>query len=513
MTPQTALEVKGTFFAHPFAELVAEIAAARLNGTLRASNKDKKCVVYFKNGKVVFAVSNARSSRLFAMLLKRNKLSKDDLAKIPNFANDLEFAAFLQDKHFLTKTECDRLFSDQIAAIIVDMLSWDEGEWVFDSLARIRDGLSFDVRTTQLIVDHGRCLSVDKMLTRFRSFDESFRRSELRDHETTLTPIEAFVLSRADEGELTAAAIVSVAAIEETAALHTVYTLWLAGLLVRNEWQSAFSVEAVAAIKGAKLELKREAKLPMTAAEKTEEKARLAPQEVVEAEPEKPLTVDEYLERVENAKTHYDILGVDPKVDLDELKRAYFSLAKMFHPDKYHSVGGETLQRVQHAFTELAQAHETLKTAESRDVYDYRMRKEIADREKREAAGNVGNASYQLEQAAENFERAFSLLMDNEHENSLPFFARAVHYAPRNARYHSYYGKALAHDSAQRHKAESEMQTAIKLDPDNPLFRILLAEFFIQVNLKKRAEGELTRLLNIFPSNREAREMLDSLKS
>jgi predicted Zn-dependent protease len=57
------------------------------------------------------------------------------------------------------------------------------------------------------------------------------------------------------------------------------------------------------------------------------------------------------------------------------------------------------------------------------------------------------------------------------------------------------------------------MQTALRLDPDNPTFRLMLAEFFIKHNLVKRAEGELTRLLAKFPSNREAQNLLQSLKA
>ena len=87
-----------------------------------------------------------------------------------------------------------------------------------------------------------------------------------------------------------------------------------------------------------------------------------------------------------------------------------------------------------------------------------------------------------------------------------------VHFNPKNARYHAYYGKALSADEKQKHKAESELQAALKIDPNNPTFRILLAEFFIQFNLLKRAEGELKRLLDLFPSNREARDLLDSLQ-
>ena len=56
------------------------------------------------------------------------------------------------------------------------------------------------------------------------------------------------------------------------------------------------------------------------------------------------------------------------------------------------------------------------------------------------------------------------------------------------------------------------MQTALRIDPNNPTFRIMLAEFFIEMNLIKRAEGELNRLLALFPSNREARDLLASIQ-
>jgi predicted Zn-dependent protease len=101
--------------------------------------------------------------------------------------------------------------------------------------------------------------------------------------------------------------------------------------------------------------------------------------------------------------------------------------------------------------------------------------------------------------------------MEQEYEEALPLLARAVHLAPANARYHAFYGKLLAADEKSTHKAESEMQTAVKLDPNNSVFRIMLAEFYIEVKLYRRAEGELQRLLVMFPNNKEAQDLLDSL--
>jgi curved DNA-binding protein CbpA len=516
MTPRPELDIKGNFLTHPLAELLAEIRRACLNGSLRVSDRERKCIFYFKKGELVFAVSNARSSRLFDVLLRRNKLSREELAKIPNFSNDLELADHLKDTGLLTTEECDRLFTDQIEGIVVDCLGWGSADWIFSPLARVKDGLAFHMNVTRLLVEYGRCLPVDKMLSRFRSLDESFSKSENCEIEIGLTPDEAFVLSRADSGPLTASSLVSVAAMVETSALQSIYTLWLSGLLDRKDWQPAFPDDAVALMKNAKLELKKEAKqtqVSVAASGNPSDPVAPVPEIPSKTEEEKVITVEEYLERVESAETYYDVLGVDSKAEIDELKNAYFALARMFHPDRFHAEGGVTFQRIQGAFTELAQAHETLKNPESREIYDYRMRKELIEREKRRSSGTAGKSELEKEQAAENFDRGFNLLMDEDADSAVPFFARAVHLDSKNARYHAYYGKALSFDPEQRFKAEAEMQTAIKLDPQNATFRILLAEFFIEFNLLKRADGELNRLLTIFPGNKEAIALLKTLRA
>ncbi len=514
MTPQSELEIHGNFLTHPFAELLVEIAQARINGSLRVSDKDKKCVVYFKSGRVVFAVSNIRSTRLFEMLLRRGTLTKESLVKIPNFASDFDLTAHLQGNNTLTKAACDALFAEQIQTILIEILDWKSGDWTFSSLARIRDGLAFPINTNQLILDYGRCMPVDLMLRRFRSLNENFSRSDVAEIDCDLNRDEAFVLSRADDGPLTAADLLNVAAMSEESALHSIYTLWLGGLLIRDDWQPAISKSSIAAMKGAVLALRNEAKerdVPVPEVVEKPQKSQPATTPA-DPEPEITITIEAYLDRVSNAATYYDILGVDNKAETSELKEAYFLLARNFHPDRYHSVGGQMLKRIQSAFTDLAQAHETLKNTDSREMYDYRMRKELAEREKRLTSDDKSGYSEKTEKGAENFERGLSILNDDDIDGAVPYLARAAHLDPKNARYHAYYGKALSFDDKQRHKAESEMQAAIKLDPNNAAFRIMLAEFFIKFNLVKRAEGELTRLLAICPNDREARDLLESLQ-
>ena len=95
-----------------------------------------------------------------------------------------------------------------------------------------------------------------------------------------------------------------------------------------------------------------------------------------------------------------------------------------------------------------------------------------------------------------------SLLADGNDVAAIGFSTRAVHYDPNNELYHAYYGKALSADDKQRHKAESEMQRRRSTRSERPKIRIMLAEFFIDMKMFKRAEGELKRFLEIPPDTK-----------
>lgn len=515
MTAPIPEEIHGSFLTNPFAELAAEIGQAELTGSLRISCDGKKYIVYFVKGVVRFAVSNARSARLFDILLRQKRLAVDDLRKIPNFAIDHELVGFLESTGFLNAASRRELYVEQIRGILIDLLSQQKGDWSFTHLARLRDGLSFDVDTGRIMTDYAHCLPIDTVLGRFRSLDETFAVVQPASADVEFTADEAKVIDCLTDEPASAASVIGRSGLTEMAAIKALYALWLSGRAKRSNWNPAFSEMKISAMLGAVLELKQEAKIYFspTQAEKAAENVPVAEPEVETQQEDAVLTLEEYLERVEKAETHYDILGVDPKADTAVLKRSYFTLAKNFHPDHFHKDGGELLKRVQNAFTQLTQAHEALKTPETRETYDFKIRKELADRQKAKESGTYDDRSMQFQQAAASFERGYSLLLDDEPEASLQFFARAVHFDPNNARYHAYYGRALSHDPKHRHKAEGEMQAAVKIDPNNPKFRLMLAEFFIEMKLMKRAEGELNRLLAIFPSNREARELLSSIRS
>lgn len=522
MTSPNNLEIKGNLREHPLAELLIETSQVRLNGSLRLNNESQKTVVYFDAGEVVFAVSNARAFRLFEILLRENKITKELLVKFSDFTNDFLFAQNLLKNKLCSKPEIDRLFTRQVENIVKNSFDWLEGDWTFSPLVRVRGDIRFKIESNRILMEYARNLSDEVLFRKFKHLQEVFVIKSAPPAHIDLSPQESFVFSRFENSSLSVEDVKVLSGLSESETLKILYTLWLGGFLNRQKWDMAFSDRKTSKILSASISLVKGQEIPaltesqpmryeMPETAKTETSVEETKQIVEE------ISLNNYLTQVESAGNFYEMLDVEAKAVPTEIKQAYFSLAKRFHPDLFHKeADAELQQRVQQAFGKLAQAYDTLRHEKTREVYDYKIRKDVETKEKRQKT-NFGteNADLQkqFEQASDDFEHGFSLLMDEEFETAIPFLARAVHLASKNARFHAYYGKALSSDKNQRHKAEAELQIAVKLDENNANYRLMLAEFFIEVGLAKRAEGELNRLLAIFPDNKEAMILLDTLRT
>lgn len=522
MSNDTRLEIKGTLSEHPFAELLAETTEAGISGSFRLSDGDKKTIIYLNQGAVVFAVSNLREHRLFAIALSEGKIEEESLRGIQNVGNDMELSGQLVDKGIMSQKDVKSLTTRQICAILEHCLTWNSGEWSFSSLARIKDGIEYPVDHNSILLEFARKLETDQIVERFGSEGESFGIKPESPFHLNLQSHEAFVLSRFDQEFIPVSELDSVSGLPTETTRQVLYSLWLGGFLFRKNWNSVLSEKRIAGMLEAKLKLVVESEpvapviVPIELApapELTETESEAITEELKEINEEQALY--EYLERIEAAVTLYETIGVAQNAETPQIKQAYFAQAKKYHPDLFHQKG-DLHSRIQDAFTNIAQAYETLKESETRDLYDFKMRKELAEIKEREATGitaTEANLNKQAEKAADNFQWGMNLLEEDEPVEAIPFFARAVHFDPDIAKYRAYYGKALASDKKNLHKAETEIQIALKIEPGNVAYRYMLAELFVHIGLRKRAEGELTKLLSMAPANREAMALLDSLES
>jgi curved DNA-binding protein CbpA len=238
--------------------------------------------------------------------------------------------------------------------------------------------------------------------------------------------------------------------------------------------------------------------------------------------------VDAFLERVRRAESHYAVLGMEETVSSAQLKSAYYDLARRFHPDRFRKVEPAVLTRLESAFARITQAYETLRDDDLRANYNAKLQarrkaQQFADsiakpaRPTPEQAATSDSAATEprisiAERAANDFKEGFAALEQGQRGLATGLFASAARLAPNEPRYRAFYGKMLAEQENTRRAAEAELQAAVKLDPGNAEYRVMLAQLFRDLGFAIRAKGEAERAVAADPDNRKARDLLRELK-
>src|SRR2546423_1943931 len=83
--------------------------------------------------------------------------------------------------------------------------------------------------------------------------------------------------------------------------------------------------------------------------------------------------VETFLERVKNAQTFYDVLGVGFDEPAQNLKTVYYQLARRYHPDRFRKAEPALISRIESAFVRIAQAYDTLRDEGLRANYNAKL--------------------------------------------------------------------------------------------------------------------------------------------
>jgi curved DNA-binding protein CbpA/DNA-binding HxlR family transcriptional regulator len=523
MQPNKTLEIVGKISTYPLAELLAESFHSKFSGSFRLSNQQFKVIIYLKEGEIVLIASNSARDRLSEILMEARILTAEQLKQVSPFENEFDLSQKLVKSLLLKQADLDVILSNQLITIIRKLLEWNDGDWIFSPLSRAKTDINYFADIKKLLVEHARKASSQFVSERFSDPKSSFSAEASLSTNLQLNPQEAFIFSRI-EGSQTIEEISQSSGLPDYMVSQSLYTLWLAGLVVRQQYDSAFSDEVKTRFSASGYKISERIK-PLLVVETKKEVAEttenIGENNIDNQINAGEMTMDIYLAQVEAAvENHYHTLGVTEKAENSEIKTVYFGLAKLFHPDKFHNEEEVLKKRIQNAFTCIAQAYDTLKRSDSRDLYDFRLRRrkenQEIEREEDLAAEKAGETipvdnREKIKLAKKYFDQGFDHLMAHNEETAVPFLANAVNLNPDIARYHAYYGKSLISNKKFRHQAENELQTAIKLEPDNANFRIMLIEFYLEVGLAKRADGELQRLLRTNPDNKEAIALLDKI--
>lgn len=531
---QQGVERNGQLGEHPLAELIRETAAAGLSGAFRLARERVKSVIYFDEGELLFAVSNLRLHRLAECARRWNFASEEQLGKISAQASDTQLGAALLSSGALTAEKLAELLSLQASDVLRPMLLWTDGAWSFDPRVRLAEATRALIPLRELLMESARRLPAEFVAGRFGNTNEMLSLAADSSMEVELQPLEGFVLSRFDSGRMRVHELLAVSGLPEAETLRAVYALAFGGLLQREHWPRVFSDEIIVRFKAARAAAKKAA--PETHAAPVQpvpEKVFVAettpPPEVV-PEVDERVELERFFARMDASEDFYEVLGVTRAADANSIKRTYHALARRFHPDRFHQEAGTELHaRLQTTFARVAQAYETLRDAKSRASYDLRLAAQRKMRpagsfkgagggakqsahERQASQANAGRFASVMQEAEENFKRGVAALEAGNSALAVPLLGEAARLVQGEARYRAYYGRSLSSNKQTRHQAEAELKAAISLDANNASYRVMLAELYRDLGMKRRAQGEAQRALSLDPHNADAKRLSEELK-
>jgi curved DNA-binding protein CbpA len=504
--------MNGQLSEQPLAELIREISSKSLSGRLRLEHERVQVVVYFETGSFVYAAANLRTLRLREYLKKAELVTDTDLAQFNERVSDADLLKVLVAQKLLSSGAAEQIQTRLVADVVRLALSWTEGSWNFESRSRLDEQFNFKIDVDSLLLEAVRRMPVAFVTARFKNPEETISPAEEPVVNNNLLPAEAYLLSRLDR-PMSLRDLSAICGLGEDETHQLVYSLALAGLVKREHWKPAFRGQQ-----------RTPPKPPV-------EVKSAPPPPVREPEPPKetdPQDLENFLARVKNSQSYYDVLDVGREISASELKTVYYQLARRYHPDRFRKSNAELVSQLESAFARITQAYDTLRDDRLRSSYNLKLEARKKAERLADAAPRSTAPATQPEPVAESvaepvvpaaeraeiqYKEGLAALELGQRKVALGLFASAASAAPKEPRYHAFYGQMLAGHEETRRAAETELLAAIKLDPGNSEYRVMLAELYRDLGLKLRAKGEAERAVSADPNNRKARELLRSLTS
>ncbi len=200
-------------------------------------------------------------------------------------------------------------------------------------------------------------------------------------------------------------------------------------------------------------------------------------------------------------RNHYEVLSVDENITSEALKKTYFRLAKLYHPDRHFDPDIADLKRPLEAiFARITEAYNVLNDKAKRDEYNLsRAMKPKSTAAQEDKTDNAATAANQFNKGLKEYKAG-------NFWGALEAFAWAGRLDPANARYWHYQGLALAEMPRRQHEAQDHLRKAIEIEPTRPEFHVALGSLYLRNNLKARAISQFREALKWDPDSKQAKQ-------
>jgi tetratricopeptide (TPR) repeat protein len=202
------------------------------------------------------------------------------------------------------------------------------------------------------------------------------------------------------------------------------------------------------------------------------------------------------------AMTLYQILDIPKTASDEDVKKAYFQMARRFHPDRFdRKLATEFKAQIDEVFDGITNAYRVLSNKESRRVYDA----------KSGSASTQEDVQDAFRKADIKFRQGKTLHGQGRYDEAIAYLEEAVRVRRDKGDYYLLLAMCESKLPTYIKKAEQDFLKAIQLEPWNPEGYFGLGVLYKTEGLQTKAIKQLEKAVEAEPDHASAREALEEL--
>jgi tetratricopeptide (TPR) repeat protein len=200
--------------------------------------------------------------------------------------------------------------------------------------------------------------------------------------------------------------------------------------------------------------------------------------------------------------TLYQILDIPKTASEEDVKKAYFQMARRFHPDRFdRKISAEYKRQIDEVFDGITNAYRVLGSKESRRVYDAKTGPASAQDDVQET----------YRKADIKFRQGKTLHGQARYDEAVAYLEEAVRLRRDKADFYLLLAMCESKLPSYVKKAEQDFLKAVQLEPWNPEGYLGLGLLYKAEGLHLKAIKQLEKALEVEPDHTSAREALEEL--
>lgn len=456
-------------FAHELASRLTEVALSGGSGIASCERGKHRRLICLLDGRVATVASNVIEEQLVETLVRRGELDAGGRAAVADAAraSGIGVGAYLARHDAVPAERLTEAAAEHARTLVQDTLGWSDGSLTF---AAGRPDLKGEPEAAldpvELLVDAARRVdSLDAVRGRIgpETRPATVERADALAARLPDEPVVAYLLERAD-GTKEASTLIGGSPADAETTWRALYALMLTGAIEPR-------------------------------------KPGRGDQAALDAK----VTRTELLARLERAESsdYYAVLEINGHATPDQIREAYYFLARRFHPDRFRSGPlADLLPRIDSYFAKVTEASNTLSDAELRSAYDERRAATRGDERQDQDTAYL---------AKQNYLHAKTLIQRGRFTDAATALENALKLDESEPTYHYELGALLAANPRYRTDAERHLLRASELDPSLLEVYLALGTLYEKAGRPEEAARSYRELLRWEPGHLEAGERLAAM--